>query len=116
MQIKNGQDVRVGDVASRATSGATDARAPSSTRAIAQGVSSGQPVDKVAGTEGVKYESSVAGLSQTGGAEGPFDAKKVEAIKAQMADGSFKVDSTKVADKLIANAMDLMGAGNAAKK
>ncbi|KPF68637.1 hypothetical protein IP84_08210 [beta proteobacterium AAP99] len=112
MQIKNGQDVRVGDVASRATSGATDARAPSSTRAIANN----QPVDKVAGSEGVKYESSVAGLSQTGGAEGPFDAKKVEAIKAQIADGSFKVDSTKVADKLIANAMDLMGAGNASKK
>lgn len=38
-----------------------------------------------------------------------FDSKKVEALKAAIADGSFKVNAAAVADKMIAEAKDLAG-------
>lgn len=53
----------------------------------------------------------LSGLSrslQAGAAETTFDAAKVEAIKAAIADGSFKVDTGKVADKLIASVGELL--------
>ena len=40
-------------------------------------------------------------LQSVGGTEAPFDAKRVEAIKAAITAGHFKVDPHAVADKLI---------------
>ncbi len=41
-----------------------------------------------------------------------FDAKKVEAIKLAIADGQFQVDSSKIANELIASVKDLLQSRN----
>lgn len=43
---------------------------------------------------------------------GAFDAKKVEAIKLAIADGQFQVDSSKIANELIASVKDLLQSRN----
>ena len=52
--------------------------------------------------------SSTASTLLSGGASGEFDADKVARIAAQLADGSFKVNPEAIADKLIANAQELL--------
>ena len=48
-------------------------------------------------------------LAQASGAGTAFDPAKVEAVKAAMANGTFRVDTGKVADALIASVADLLG-------
>lgn len=50
--------------------------------------------------------SSAASSLLTGG---EFDAEKVERISQAIRDGSFKVNPEVIADKLIANAQELLG-------
>jgi negative regulator of flagellin synthesis FlgM len=52
--------------------------------------------------------SSTASTLLSGGASGEFDADKVARVSAQMADGTFKVNHEAIADKLIANAQELL--------
>ena len=52
--------------------------------------------------------SSTASTLLSGGASGEFDADKVARIAAQLADGSFKINPEAIADKLIANAQELL--------
>ena len=52
--------------------------------------------------------SSTASTLLSGGASADFDADKVARISAQIADGSFKINPDAIADKLIANAQELL--------
>lgn len=52
--------------------------------------------------------SSTASTLLSGGASADFDADKVARISAQLADGSFKINPEAIADKLIANAQELL--------
>jgi negative regulator of flagellin synthesis FlgM len=52
--------------------------------------------------------SSTASTLLSSGASGEFDADKVARIAGQVADGSFKVNPEAIADKLIANAQELL--------
>ncbi|MBL8349465.1 MAG: flagellar biosynthesis anti-sigma factor FlgM [Burkholderiaceae bacterium] len=67
-----------------------------------------------AGTVGVEPSAKVA-LSTTvsqlaaGGGDGVFDAEKVKRISDAIRDGQFKVNPEAIADKLIANAQELLG-------
>ena len=61
----------------------------------------------------VELSDAVASLSG-GSADGVFDAAKVERISAAIRDGKFTINADAIADKLIANAQDLLG--NAAKR
>ena len=47
-------------------------------------------------------------LSGVGGSSAEFDAEKVARIAKQIEDGTFKVDHAAIADKLIANAQELL--------
>lgn len=69
------------------------------------------PVEAGARTEAssVQLSSAAAGLLAAA-ATPEFDAAKVERMKQAIADGSFKVDAEAIADKLIANAQELLGA------
>jgi negative regulator of flagellin synthesis FlgM len=49
---------------------------------------------------------SAAAKLATQGADGSFDAEKVERMSQAIRDGSFKVNADAVADKLIANARE----------
>ena len=48
-------------------------------------------------------------LSGVGGANAEFDAEKVARIAQAIADGKFTVNPEAIADKLIANAQELLG-------
>jgi len=52
--------------------------------------------------------SSTASTLLSTGSTGEFDADKVARIAGQIADGSFKINPDAIADKLIANAQELL--------
>lgn len=60
----------------------------------------------------VNISEASRSLQTTGAsnAEAPFDVKRVEAIKAAISTGHFKVNPEAVADKVIASASQLVGA------
>lgn len=65
--------------------------------------------ESTAGASSVKLSSTASTL--LAGAAGPeFDAAKVERVRQAMADGSFKVDPEAIADKLLANAAEVLAA------
>jgi negative regulator of flagellin synthesis FlgM len=74
----------------------------------------GAAATPTAATPGVEPSAKVA-LSNTvsqlaaGGSEGVFDTEKVERISNAIRDGQFKVNPEAIADKLIANAQELLG-------
>jgi len=53
--------------------------------------------------------SATAGLLAGGVADGTFDAQKVERLAQAIRNGTFQVDANAIADKLIANARELLG-------
>lgn len=57
----------------------------------------------------VALSPTVAQLSASS-TEGVFDAEKVKRISDAIRDGSFTVNADAIADKLIANAQELLGA------
>lgn len=60
--------------------------------------------------EGTRVEISAA-AQMLSGTDGDFDAEKVAALRQAIADGSYRVDTGAIADKLIANAIDVLGGG-----
>ncbi len=56
-----------------------------------------------------QVELSPAAQTIAGSADGSFDAKKVEGVAQAIRDGQYKVNPEAIADKLIANASDLLG-------
>jgi negative regulator of flagellin synthesis FlgM len=67
-----------------------------------------------AATAGAADPSATVALSSTaatllsGGAAGEFDAEKVARMSEAIASGSFKINAEAIADKLIANAQELL--------
>ena len=53
--------------------------------------------------------SPAAALLSRAEADGTFDAQKVERLAEAIRDGSFQVDAEAIADKLLANAQELLG-------
>lgn len=58
---------------------------------------------------------SLSGAAPSIHASAPFDEKKVEAIRRAIQEGRFPVDARKVADSLLADVRDLLGAGSSPK-
>ena len=70
----------------------------------------GTPAATSAPDASAKVElSSTAATLLSGGSHPEFDADKVARISAAIADGTFKVNADVIADKLIANASELLG-------
>ena len=73
-----------------------------------------QAAAPAASTAGAADPSATVALSSTaatllsGGASGEFDAEKVARMSAAIASGDFKVNAEAIADKLIANAQELL--------
>lgn len=56
-----------------------------------------------------KVELSSAAMLSTEGSDGSFDTEKVKRIAAAIRDGQFEINAEAIADKLIANAQELLG-------
>ncbi|NMM82228.1 flagellar biosynthesis anti-sigma factor FlgM [Acidovorax sp. SRB_14] len=61
-----------------------------------------------AATAGVPVSLSRAALAPTGRTAGDFDADRVKAVRAAIERGTFKVDAGAVADKMLANATEIL--------
>jgi negative regulator of flagellin synthesis FlgM len=57
----------------------------------------------------VRLSSAATGLLAAG-ATPEFDAAKVERVRQAISDGTYRIDAEAIADKLIANAQDVLGA------
>jgi len=67
------------------------------------------PASQAAGPSAHVAISSTASQLTADGADGSFDAAKVERISQAIKDGKFKVNPEAIADKLIANAQEILG-------
>jgi len=82
--------------------------------ALANSVAERKPADKAAG-RGEDEASAKVALSSAasslavGAADDSFDAEKVARIAQAIRDGKFEVNPEAIADKLIANAQELLG-------
>lgn len=80
----------------------------SATRAPAEGIPKAAP--GLVASPGAEVELSPTAASlRANAAPAEFDAAKVDRIAQSIADGSFKVNAQAIADKLIANAQELLG-------
>ncbi|HEX6017219.1 MAG TPA: flagellar biosynthesis anti-sigma factor FlgM [Burkholderiaceae bacterium] len=55
--------------------------------------------------------SAAASVIASGLADGSFDAQKVERLTRAIRDGQFRIDPQAIADKLLANARELLDRG-----
>jgi negative regulator of flagellin synthesis FlgM len=60
------------------------------------------------GSATVKLSGALATLKAGMNADEAFDAKRVEQVRAAIADGSFKVNAKVVADKVIASNLEAL--------
>lgn len=98
--------MKIGSTSSPAADAAALARANAEAGAAAAKARGGPQGADAASS--VQLSSTAAGL--LAGTSAPeFDAAKVERMKQAIADGSFKVNAEAIADKLIANAQELLG-------
>jgi len=65
--------------------------------------------DKPGAEASVQVELSATAAGLLGGTESDMDMAKVERISQQISEGTFKVNHEAIADKLIANAQELLG-------
>ncbi|MCY4756183.1 flagellar biosynthesis anti-sigma factor FlgM [Pelomonas aquatica] len=80
------------------------AAAPPSIAAVRPSIAAAPPSAQVA-------ISSAAQLAASAGADdGSFDAAKVQRISQAISEGKFTVDADAIADKLVANAQELLSA------
>lgn len=64
----------------------------------------------------VTLSSSATQALSGSGNNDVFNADKVEAMKAAIADGSFKVNAEAIADKMLSNAAEMLNSGGGASR
>jgi negative regulator of flagellin synthesis FlgM len=81
--------------------------APPSDRKATATAAKGSPA-KAGGSTEVNLSPAASQIADAVASDPTFDAQKVESIANAIRDGKFTVDPNKIADKLIANAQDLL--------
>lgn len=105
--------MKIGNLAERLASAAGTASAAGvrGTQDAAGQAKGTQPATQGAAAPGgsatVQLSSAATALLE--GSEGGFDAEKVKRVRDSIADGTYKINPEAIADKLIANAQELLG-------
>lgn len=89
-------------------SGAPAGRAASSDADKAKATATPSQPAKGEGSATVKLSGGLATLKATADAEGVFDVKRVEQLKAAITGGSFRVDAEVVANKVISSNLEAL--------
>lgn len=84
-----------------------------------RGAADGARTNNTAASSGAGAASATVSLSGAAkalldGADGTFDANKVEQVRQSIADGTYKVNAEAIADKLLANAQEVLGKSGSA--
>lgn len=93
-------------IGSTADLGATEQASRVSTRPTP---AQDKPVNGVAATDKIELSSLGSQISASARGPGEFDAQKVDAIKQAIRDGQFTVNPGAIADRLIADAREMLG-------
>jgi negative regulator of flagellin synthesis FlgM len=97
--------MKIGHLENKAATAAVTERKPGAAATPAAAAAG----DGVEASAKVALSTTVSQLA-AGGTEGVFDAEKVQRISEAIRDGKFTVNADAIADKLIANAQELLGA------
>jgi negative regulator of flagellin synthesis FlgM len=98
--------MKIGNPAEKRNIAASEKAAPANATAEAAKQAG---VTGTAADPSAKVELSNAASLMANPSTADFDAEKVERISQAIADGSFQVNAEVIADKLIANAQELLG-------
>ncbi len=82
------------------------------TQSRSAGQASSENVSPISGGSSLNLTQSASHLHQLSAAsatEASFDAEKVNAIKAALANGSYKIDAASISDRLLQMEQDLIG-------
>lgn len=91
--------MKIGHIDNKAAVNSTPTERKASTKS--SGARSAEPSAKV-------ELSAAAQISSGGGTDGVFDAAKVKRIADAIREGKYEIDANAIADKLIANAQELL--------
>ena len=109
MKVDSSPDSYIGSVAGGPQK-AADQRPTAGAEAIAAGAAAKpQPAAGVTVTLSSSAAQALSGAGSAG--SDVFNSEKVEAMKAAIADGSFKVNAEAIADKMLSNAAEMLGGG-----
>ena len=107
MKVDSSPDSYIGSVAGGPQKAADKAVAGSP---AATGAASGTPA--AAGVTVTLSPSTVSAMGPGGGGE-VFNAEKVEAMRQSIANGTFQVNAEAIADKMLANAAEMLSGARA---
>lgn len=100
--------MKIGNPADKAVNGASPGGRTEGTAGAARSPGKTESLD--GGVEAsAKVSLSTLADNLLNGADPAFDAAKVEKVKQSIDNGSYRVDAEVIADKLIANAQELLG-------
>ncbi len=110
MKVDSSPDSYIGSVAGGPQKAAERPNAGAEAAAAAGAAAKPQPGAGVTVTLSSSASQAISGSGGSG--NDVFNAEKVEAMKAAIADGSFKVNAEAIADKMLANAAEMLSAGS----
>ena len=110
MKVDSSPDSYIGSVAGGPQKAAERPNAGAEAAAAAGAAAKPQPGAGVTVTLSSSASQAISGSGGSG--NDVFNAEKVEAMKAAIADGSFKVNAEAIADKMLANAAEMLSASS----
>lgn len=112
MKVDSSPDSYIGSVAGGPQKAAERPNAGAEAAAAAGAAAKPQASAGVTVTLSSTASQAISGAGSSGNNSEVFNADKVEAMKAAIADGSFKVNAEAIADKMLSNAAEMLGAGS----
>ncbi|TAK78134.1 MAG: flagellar biosynthesis anti-sigma factor FlgM [Aquabacterium sp.] len=102
--------MKVGSASDKGVGSVGSTQSVSEGRGAVEGKSSEktQGAGRVEDQSTVKLSKAASQLLSSSSTSGDFDAEKVDRVRKSIEDGSYKIDAGAIADKLIANASEVL--------